>query len=361
MANPSSVLEFKCPCCDATLAFDGNVQQMTCEYCGNSFDFDTVKACVETAAETDGTSLQWEEKAQAQWSAEEASGLQVFCCHACGGELVTDAHTAATFCPYCGNAAILPGRLSGGLKPEGVIPFQTTRQDAKEAFLKLCEKKPLLPKFFKEEQQLEKITGLYVPFWLYDCGANLSGSYKATRIHSWSDSSYTYTKTDHYLLRRKADAAFSGIPMDASSKMEDTFMESIEPYDYDGVQEFNSAFLSGFLADKYDVSSKSGEDRIRQRVENSMNDQLQSSFLGYATVLPTSRQIRIDHSRAKYVLLPVWMLNTKYRGKTYTFAMNGQTGKITGTLPVCPKQAAAWFAGLWAASTAVVALIMLLI
>ena len=143
--------------------------------------------------------------------------------------------------------------------------------------------------------------------------------------------------------------------------MEDVFMESIEPYDYEALTPFDTAYLSGFLADKYDVESKSGEDRIRQRVEESMNDQLQNSFLGYTTVVPASRKLNIDHSKARYVLLPVWMLNTKYRGKTYTFAMNGQTGKITGSLPICPKKSAGWFFGTWAAASAVIMLIMMIL
>lgn len=361
MDQQSSVLEFKCPCCNAALVFGGGTQQMTCEYCDNTFDLDTVMACAESDAAADSTRVQWEEETTASWSAEEQSGIRCFLCDACGGELITDDHTAATFCPYCGNAAILPGRVSGGLKPEGVIPFQTTKEDAKRAFLNLCKGKPLLPRFFTREHQLEKITGMYVPFWLYDCSAGLSGSYKATRIHTWADSSYTYTKTDHYLLRRQAEAAFSGIPMDGSTKMDDSFMESIEPFRYEDMVDFETAYLSGYLADKYDVEAKSGEERIRQRVENSMNDQLQSTFLGYATVIPTARQININHSRAKYVLLPVWLLNTRYRGKTYTFAMNGQTGKMTGALPACPKRTAAWFAGIWAATAALVSLLQLVL
>jgi len=360
MDQTASVLEFKCPCCDATLSFSGKEQQMKCEYCDNVFDPAAVMACAEDSSISNEIQLEWESVSQNNWTEEEQSGVRSFVCQACGGELITDDHTAATFCPYCGNAAILPGRVSGGLKPEGVIPFKTTKEDARNAFLNLCKGKPLLPRFFTETQQLEKITGIYVPFWLYDCSADLTGSYRATRLHTWSDSRYIYTKTDHYLLRRQADAAFTGIPMDGSSKMEDSFMESIEPYRYEELVDFETAYLSGFLADKYDVEASSGEDRIRTRVENSMNDQIQSTFLGYASVIPSARQIRIDHSRAKYVLLPVWLLNTRYNGKTYTFAMNGQTGKITGSFPVCPKRSALWFGGIWAAAAAVVSLIQLI-
>ena len=180
---------------------------MKCEYCDNVFDLDTVKACAEDSSIQDSVKVEWESVTQDNWSQEDQGCIRSFLCQACGGELITDDHTAATFCPFCGNAAILPGRISGGLKPEGVIPFKTTKEDAKNAFLNLCKGKPLLPRFFTRDQQVEKITGIYVPFWLYDCSADLTGSYRATRIRTWSDSRYIYTKTDHYLLRRQADAA----------------------------------------------------------------------------------------------------------------------------------------------------------
>ena len=174
----------------------------------------------------------------------------------------------------------MPTRLSGGLKPDGVIPFKTGKEDAKAAFLRLCKGKPLLPRGFTSEQRLEKITGMYVPFWLYDCAADFSGSYKATRIHTWSDSKYEYTKTDHFLLKRDAAADFVGIPMDGSTKMEDAFMESIEPFDYKQLTSFDMAYLTGYLADKYDVPSENGEPRVRQRVDAAMDDRLQSTFAG---------------------------------------------------------------------------------
>jgi len=174
------------------------------------------------------------------------------------------------------------------------------------------------------------------------------------------DTKYTYTRTEHFLLNRAASARFSGIPMDGSSKMDDVLMESIEPFDLGQLTDFDTAFLSGYFADKYDVKADAGKERIRQRVETSMNDQLQSSLIGYATVVPVSRQLNIDHSNARYVLLPVWMLNTRFRDKIYTFAMNGQTGKMTGTLPICPKRTAGWFFALFAGISALAYLIQLI-
>lgn len=350
MEGQNRVLEYKCPCCNAGLVFGSNTQQLTCEYCGNTFDIDTVKA-FNDSGEQNTEEFQWDDQPKQEWAEEERQAMHAFQCPACGGEILTDENTAATFCPYCDNPTIMPSRLSGGLKPDAVLPFHTSKEDAKAAFLRLCKGKPLLPKGFTAEQRLEKITGIYVPFWLYDCSADYTGSYKATRIHTWSDSQYNYTKTDHFLLRRGAEANFQGIPMDGSSKMDDTFMESIEPYDYGQLIDFDMAYLTGFLADKYDVPSENGEARIRQRVDNAVEDELQSSLIGYATVIPTSKQLQIRHSKARYALLPVWILNTQYRGKIYTFAMNGQTGKMTGSFPICPKRTAGWFAGICAGVT----------
>ena len=356
-----NVIEYKCPCCNAGLSFDGSSQQLTCAYCDNTFEIDAVRAFNESQKQADAEAFQWDNPDHGQWTEAEQETMRSFVCPSCGGEIITDENTAATFCPYCANPAIMPGRLSAGLKPDALLPFKTTKEDAQAAFLKLCKGKPLLPKLFTEKQQLEKITGMYVPFWIYDCKGELDGSYKATRVHSWSDSRYHYTKTDHFHLRRSAEADFIGIPMDGSTKMDDTFMESIEPFDYSQLTDFDKAYLSGYFADKYDVPAEQGEDRIRQRVDTAINDLIQSSLVGYATVVPTSRHLNVTHSKARYVLLPVWMLNTRYNDKIYTFAMNGQTGKMTGAFPICLKRTAAWFAGITAGVTLAATLIQLLV
>ncbi len=357
------VLEYKCPCCGAGLRFGEQAQKMKCAYCDNEFDLESVEVFNEILHEQDSEQIQWEEIDPGQWSEEEQAHLRVFTCPSCGGELITDENTAATFCPYCDNPTILPGRLSGGMKPDAVLPFQKSKEDAKAAFLHLCKGKPLLPKMFTQEHRLEKISGIYVPFWLYDCKSSFQGSYRATRTQMWADSQYTYTRTSHYMLRRGATATFHHIPVDGSRKMDNTIMESIEPFDFSQMADFDTAYLSGFLADKYDVGSDEGKARVQQRITSTMNSLVTPTLSGYVTVTPTARQNRVEQGKIKYVLLPVWMLHTKYRNKTYVFAMNGQTGKMTGTFPICPKRSWMWFGiigGITAAVTMAVQLLSLL-
>lgn len=359
MASANQVLEYKCPCCGAGLAFDEQSQKLSCGSCGNQFELDAVKAFSDTTPMED--TFEWDQQSTEELTEEERQAMQVFTCPSCGGELLTDHQTVATFCPYCDNPAIIPGRTSKSLRPDGVIPFIKTQKDAQEAFYQLCKRKPLLPKGFCDQQRLEKITGMYVPFWIYDCHGALNGRYRATRVKVWSDSNYNYRRTDHFLLLRQASADFSGVPMDGSSKMDNAIMESIEPFDYGKMMDFDTAYLSGFLADKYDVEADAGKERIRQRVSTTMDTLISPTFAGYASVVPTAKSSQVAHGTAKYVLLPVWMLISQYQGKTYTFAMNGQTGKLTGTLPICPKKSAAWFCGIAAAAAAISALLMLLL
>lgn len=359
MSTEPKVIEYKCPCCGAGLLFRGDSQQLTCEYCDNSFDLETVRAFNASESQETFEEFQWDQEPSERWSDAEESRLNVFICPSCGGEIMTEETTAASFCPYCDNPTIMPGRLSGGLKPDAIIPFRMSKEDAKEAFRKLCKGKPLLPGMFTQEQRIEKITGIYVPFWLYDCCGNFDGNYNATRIHTWADANYNYTRTEHFLLKRGARADFQGIPMDGSSKMDNTLMESIEPFEYSQLQNFDMAFLSGYLADKYDVPSDQGKQRVKERVENAFDAQLQSSFLGYSTVVPTSCQLKIDHSKARYALMPVWILNTRYRGKLYTFAMNGQTGRMTGSFPISPQKCALWFGGIFAGVTLLATLVQM--
>lgn len=357
MEEQTQVLEYKCPNCGGSLHFEQENQQMQCPYCESTFDVEEVLNH-NANLESDEPDFQWDESQTESWSEAEQNQLHSFICPACGGEIITEETTAATFCPYCENPAIMPSQVSGGLKPDGVIPFKTSREDAEKAFLELCKGKPLLPKFFTQEQRVEKISGIYVPFWLYDCEGSFQGHYRATRVHHWSDMHFNYTRTEYFHLVRAADSAFTSIPMDASKKMDNAIMESIEPFDYSQIVDFETAYLSGFLADKYDVEAMEGQDRVKQRVTSSVNSLIGNTLIGYHTVMPINTRLNVKHGNAKYVLLPVWMLHTKYKDKTYVFAMNGQTGKMTGTFPICPKRSLGWFAGIWAGVTAVMTLLL---
>lgn len=303
----------------------------------------------------------WQTDPGKQWQEGETDGMNVYTCKSCGGEIVSDENTGATSCPYCGNPVILTERFRGALRPDMVIPFKLDKKAAKEAYYKHIKGRPLLPKVFRRENHIDEIKGIYVPFWLFDADVAADARYKATKVRTWSDSDYDYTETSYYSVDRSGNMSFVSVPVDGSSRMPDDLMESIEPYKVADAVEFQTAYLSGYLADKYDVDAQQSTDRARERMKESAQDVLRDTVKGYASVIPENTNVRISGGDAKYALYPVWILNTTWRGKKYIFAMNGQTGRMTGDLPVDNGAYTRWLLGLTAVFSIAAYLVALLI
>ncbi len=340
----AQLLDYKCPHCDAKIEFDAGTQRMKCPFCDSEFDVASLLQKDEVLKTQQPDDFNWS-KDESEFSADEDAGMSVFTCNSCGGEIIGDETTAATSCPFCGNPVVMSGRLSGYLKPDFVIPFKLDKKAAKQKLKDYVSTKRFAPSSFKSENKLEEIKGLYVPFWLFDSDISAGIQYKATKVRTWSDRKYEYTETSYFDVYRAGDMSFANIPVDGSSKMPDELMESIEPFDFSQAVDFQTAYLAGYLADKYDVSMEQSTERANQRVKTSAEDTLKGTVTGYSTVTPESSSIQLKNGVAKYALYPVWLLNTTYKGEKYTFAMNGQSGKFVGNLPVDKGKLFALFAG----------------
>ncbi len=340
----AELFDYKCPNCGGTIEFDSSTQKMKCPYCDSEFDVEALRKKDEVLNKNqEPDNFTWDNTDKEEWS--DAENMNIFVCNSCGGEIIGDENTAATACPYCGNNVVMSGRLSGVLKPDYVIPFKLDKKAAKQKLKDYVSKRIFAPNTFKSENKLEEIKGLYVPFWLFDSDVNAAVQYEATRTRTWSDSKYRYTETSFYDIFRDGDMSFCNIPVDGSSKMPDDLMESIEPFNFNEAVDFQTAYLSGYLADKYDVSMEDSIGRANQRIKVSAEDTLRQTVTGYDTVTAKSSGINQKSGKSKYAFYPVWLLNTSYNGENYTFAMNGQTGKFVGNLPVSKAKLAALFAG----------------
>lgn len=351
--------EFECPACGGGLSFDSASQMVKCPYCDTEFTIDAVRELQGESGREDKAESQWQTTQETDWETQEQ--LNTYVCQSCGGELLCDANTAATSCPYCDNPVVLTHRVAGSLRPDLVIPFKLDKEAAKAALQRHLSGKPLLPKCFKSENRLEKLQGVYVPFWLFDTDADADVHFRGTKVRHWSDSNYNYTQTRHYSVRRAGCVSFRGVPVDGSSKMANDLMESIEPYDLSQAVDFETAYLAGYLADKYDVDAQTSALRANDRIRTSALQAMESTAVGYSTLTAHSSNIHLENGRVRYALFPVWMLTTRYRDTDYIFAMNGQTGKMVGNLP-CDKGAWwRWFVLCSIAGTALSYLIGMLI
>ena len=355
---PTQVTNYQCPACTGPLHYSAKSGKLACDYCGSSFDVaeiealyarkeaeaaaakqaadakaEAAQAAKDEAAEAAAASGGWDTSDLSRdWGAE-ADGLRVYSCPSCGAELICDQSTAATACPYCGNPAIVPGQFSGALRPDSILPFRLSKDDAVQALRAHYKGKPFLPRSFTSANHIEQIQGVYVPFWLFDGGAEGAANYRASNTNVFVSGDYEITETRHYHVVRAGSLAFEKIPVDASSKMPDDHMDSIEPFDYAQLRPFSTAYLPGYLADKYDVTIDDSRDRADTRCRETLAQALRDTVTGYGACVTEREDIALRRGKVHYALLPVWMLSTKWRGQDFLFAMNGQTGKLVGDLP----------------------------
>lgn len=320
----AKVLDNKCPNCGAAIHFKPNLGKFKCDYCDSEFDAEELKDM---------------EKLNSEDSSDNYSNYVNYNCPDCGASIVADENTAATFCIYCGNTSIIKNRLSGEFAPRYLIPFKMDKDKAIDAFKSLKKGRPLVPRSFISEKNIEKITGVYIPFWLYDIDVDGTVCAKATKVTSWRVGDTHYTKTDYYNVVRSGCMHYDRVPVDGSTRFNNDMMNSIEPFDYGKLIDYNHAYLSGFLAEKYDVNKDDAFSDAKDRTLNSTRNEMLNNMGDYSSKVVTSSDLDSKYSDATYVLLPVWMVNVKYKDKFYLFAMNGESGKFIGDIPLDKKKA----------------------
>ncbi len=333
----SAITEQKCPHCGGAVEFNVGAQKLKCPYCDAEFDIAAMQQAEDFAANT-VEQINWNSQGS-QWGAGETDGMSVYACKSCGGEIVADQTTGATSCPYCGNQVVMKGQFSGALRPDLVIPFKLDKKAAKEALKKHFRGKKFVPKAFLAENKLDEVKGVYVPHWLFSCDAVVNATYQAEKYKHWSDSKNEYTETTAYNVYRSGSIGFDNVPVDGSTKMPDDLMESIEPFNLNEAVPFNTAYLAGYLADKYDVDVNQSMGRANERIQASALDAFEDTVEGYNAVTPMQAAMQVANGSYKYALYPVWILNVKWKGQNHTFAMNGQTGKFVGNIPTEEKKA----------------------
>ncbi len=332
--------EYECPACGGAMEFNPKTQKIKCPFCDSEFDVKDYVANHNSNSE--GVSAE-EAGTQNQTTDENSQPLYVYSCGSCGGEILATESLGSLKCPFCSNNIVVKEKFDGQFKPDFIIPFKHTREDAMNAYKGYVKSKKLLPKVFFDENHIDELKGVYVPFWLYNATENYQGSFDATKVRTWTDSDYRYTETSYYAVDRAGSEQFEWVPVDGSKEMPDDLMESLEPFDRSAMVPFNMGYLAGFFANKYNVSAEEDRGRAIDRMRTSTTNDFRRTISGYNTLTPRSENISSLEESVKYALYPVYLLNTSWEGNNYLFAMNGQTGKFVGNLPFSMKQALKYY------------------
>lgn len=335
------VIHYKCPNCGADMAFNAETGKLSCHSCGREDDIENFP----------------DEFIKAHFSEDEAKEYH---CKNCGAVLITEAETTATTCSFCGAGVVLADRLSGKMAPSKVIPFAISKEEAMKAFKKWCRNGRLTPKGFMTADRIKNITGIYVPFWLYDLNSRVQVNAICTKVRTYTRGDYIYTETRYYDVYRDINLDYLKVPVDASEKMNDELMDKLEPYNYQELKDFKTPYLAGYIAEKYNYDEKELLPRAKAKIENYINAYINSTITGYSSVNYKDKRIDTINTHAYYTLLPVWMVYYDYDKSEHTFAMNGQTGKVVGKPPISFGKVVAWFGGIAGATFVALKIIALL-
>ena len=356
----SEVVTHKCPNCDGPLLFNPADQNFICEYCLSTFTEPEVLAFEKQQAPVAGPLAEARPKekpapsvsASATTTAEEAE-MELFLCPSCGAEIVTELTTAATYCYYCHNPVVLQGRISGAFLPDKILPFKIEKEEAISRFLEWTRTKKFIPKDFFNQAQIEKLTGVYFPYWVVD--AELEGTLQAsaTNVRVWRAGNYEYTQTSRYRIARGGALSFRDFIKNALSKNAKVKMvESVLPFALAEAVPFSSQYLAGFQAEKRDLELNDLQGEIKQELTNYSQELLQDTVSHYTSIYDKQGSVKLNKQESHYVLLPVWLLTykndqgTDEQEKLYYYAMNGRNGQISGKLPIERKRLSAYALGI---------------
>lgn len=325
------VLEYKCANCGSGMVFDSGTGMLSCGSCGRKDNIEQIPDPLVRHTFLENEAAEYH-------------------CTSCGAVIMTDAETAATTCSFCGSAVVLADRLSGDLAPAKLIPFTIGKQEAMKAFKKWCKNGRLTPSGFMTADRVKSMTGLYVPFFLYDLNNHVEVHGNGTKVSVYSKGDYRYTETQHYDVYRKLRLNYKKVPVDAAAKMNDELMDRLEPFHYEQLKSFKTPYLAGYIAEKYSYDENQLLPRAKDKINGYIESAISASVAGYVTMSYSSKKIDTYEGYADYVLLPVWIVHYDYDRLEHTFAMNGQTGKVVGKPPLSKGKVFAWFAGIFGIS-----------
>ncbi len=366
-------MTYKCPNCNGALEYNPISDEMECAHCGSGFTMQEMEAGKQKAydyvTEIDASaatcekdmvsesSLETDEEEYSFYDSKERMQFKIYTCTSCGAELAVSDTEVSTYCAYCGQPAIVYSRVSEELKPDYIIPFKITREQAIEQIRKKIKRGMLLPKSVKHFE-VEKVRGIYIPYFLFD--VYYRNNQKLYIHESTKQNGKSGIMLNGYWFTGECE--FEKLCCDASSYVSDELSQCLEPFDYKELTAFNAAYLSGFYAERNNVSEKDLMNIVQKRCGEMYDARVDQEL---HAITSYTRDVRITHPKCRvlntdYVLLPVWFLTFRYRNQPYTIVMNGQSGKVIGTAPFDRKKALILLLSIYAVLGALVLIMYIL-
>ncbi len=328
---------YACNGCGGPTGFDPKSQNLKCEYCGHTTEIEVEEVEIKSYCLNDGI-----EECDTNWQEE----TKVLHCDNCGAGSVLCGTTKAQVCPFCDSSHVRDIAEDAGIKPELMIPFKVSRDDARESFKKWIKGKFFAHNDAKDAKRVDALAGVYVPFWLYDVDTHTqyTGS-RGRRVRSRSSRRGNSSRIRWKRVSGEYDKSFRDFPVCASSRISDEDLsEKKLDFNYNELTTYSPAYLAGFTAERYEQDLESAWVKAKKAMEKVIRRGVKRDIGGDKQRIH-SMDVNYSEPKYKHVLCPMWVSVFKYQDKEYPFIVNGQTGEVEGKYPLSYPKIAGVVAG----------------
>lgn len=326
---------FLCQNCGGVIKYDIGSEQFRCSSCQTEYEVETL---TNTVKEYD-----FGQYAQRESQAVAFQGRAVTHCQNCGGEIAFEEFQVAATCPMCASSQVATVKQAAGIPPDGIIPFKVDKDEARQKFRKWVKSRWFAPNDFKKKFGEGELLGMYLPFWTYDAAAVAAYHGRGGRNRTEKDKEgHTRTVTDWSNVSGVVDTTFDDVLVCATDREKQ--LRGILPFHtIENTKPYAPAYLSGYSAELYSIKADTGFETAKAKMEQELRDLARQDILrrfdraDVNTVLP-----RYSSVTYKHLLLPIWASAFGYKGKTFQYFVNGETGAVDGKRPYsAPKIIAA--------------------
>lgn len=325
----------KCQNCGANTKFEPGKSVMKCEACGTENNIEVKDESI--------VELNFEEYISKAVKKEDQQEVTLITCESCGASTRFNPNVVADHCGFCSSPlSVKNGTSCDVLRPASLLPFKVDQNKGFEEFKKWVHGRWFAPGDLKKyASQPERLSGMYIPYWTYDAetksfytgqrGINRTETYTTTDSNG-KTVTRTRTVTDWYFTSGRVSRDFDDVLIIASNSLPLKYAEALDPWDLENLLPFDEKFLSGFIAESYQVDLKKGFDNAKGVMDKVIRTDVKKDIGGDKQIIST---LSTSHNNVtfKHILLPIWISAFRYNGKVYRFMINGRTGEVQGERP----------------------------
>lgn len=338
MPEISALEKHPCAACGAQAEWNPSKQRLVCPFCGTESPYEVDKDTGKIQELDLVAALRALPDEQRGWQTERRS-VQ---CQSCKAVMVYDPTRVGQNCEFCGSPALVDYQeIKAPIRPQSLLPFKVAADAVRDKMREWYGGRWFAPNALKSRALVDQLKGLYLPYWTFDAHADCPWRAEAGYYYYVTES---YTDNQGRIQTRQVQKVrwepasgriehfFDDEPVCGSRGVDARLMRGIEPFPTKELVPYDTAYLSGYVVEHYQVvlvdAAKQAREEMHQELERLCSAEVPGDTQRNLEIFPT-----YSGETFKHILVPAWLLSYTYGRKVFQVVANGYTGAIAGQYP----------------------------